>query len=402
MNANDAREMERIAQHISSLLDGLGGPAEVLDYQVQHFRAVLDGDEEAAARARRRTEVLAASLAAGSELLSVYDRALVLRNIPLARATLPGSSILWSTRPPATWRPRSPRLRSRLLPQRRSRGRCYDRREAPYPYRPTAVAPGSRGYLDRSTSTVERMARLLESNTTQTGEKNDMNSSVPNPFSERADMAAEREDERSLIADIGGEPVALTPQPDGSIKLTRRGDAMSLTAPSLSELEERFEQITGQPVDFSEAVTAEPDATVDLAAGEDAYRQWRATRAEQGIDLSLAVGQPVEWGTGEGKGHGILVEEVDTSEGIALVHTTEVIPAMGDKPAGLSPTGRTIKIDASKLRASTLSIVGENPVGPELSADLSAGDDGAMDFSDQEMEAALDDAVRRMRGGFGE
>lgn len=39
-------------------------------------------------------------------------------------------------------------------------------------------------------------------------------------------------------------------------------------------------------------------------------------------------------------------------------------------PGGLSPTGRTIKIDAAKLRASSLPIVGENPVGPELSADL--------------------------------
>jgi hypothetical protein len=35
LNPNDAAEMQQLARGIGKLLDGLGGPAEVLDYEVQ-------------------------------------------------------------------------------------------------------------------------------------------------------------------------------------------------------------------------------------------------------------------------------------------------------------------------------------------------------------------------------
>lgn len=90
---------------------------------------------------------------------------------------------------------------------------------------------------------------------------------------------------------------------------------------------------------------------------------WEMDVPEEGVDFALQPGQSVEWGEGEGIGHGIVMES-DTSTGNVNVHTCEVIERPG-RPAGLSPTGQTIKIDGSKLRRSSLKPVGETPVGPE-------------------------------------
>ena len=279
------------------------------------------------------------------------------------------------------------------------------------------------------TSTAKRLARALTGKTTTKGE--------PMEYTEAQFPGVDLSDERNLMTKIGGEPVILTPQPDGTIRLTRRSDAPSLDAASLTELTElvgnlqvinfedaalreiaenatSFADLAEQLAELSEGepedAETEEEAGVDLAAAESFYQQWRAYAAEQGVDLALSVGDAVEWGQGQGQGHGI-VQELDTAEGWAIIHTCEVIAAAGDKPAGLSPTGRTIKIEASKLRASTLPLVGENPVGPELSADLSgdvAGGGGGLlgesavdQLSEDELQAQLDKDLEAIRGGHG-
>lgn len=78
-----------------------------------------------------------------------------------------------------------------------------------------------------------------------------------------------------------------------------------------------------------------------------------------------------------------------------LVHTCEVIERPGRSPA-LSPTGRTIKVDGSKLRPSPLTAVCEEPVGPE-NASL-AGD---LDEAEVPLWASVSAALRRIRGGYG-
>ncbi len=103
----------------------------------------------------------------------------------------------------------------------------------------------------------------------------------------------------------------------------------------------------------------------------------------------------VEWGSGLGTAHGILMD-LDSGMGQALVHVAEVTTA-GGAGEQLSPTGKTIKVDASKLRPSKLRPVGEEPVGPELADDLSDDPDAGTDDSFYEK---IQRQLRRWGGGF--
>lgn len=158
-----------------------------------------------------------------------------------------------------------------------------------------------------------------------------------------------------------------------------------------------LEEDSGDGADLSDDGT---DAGADLAAGEAVYREWLGQKAAQGVDLAVAVGDAVEWGEGAGKGHGVVME-LDTSEGWVNVHTCEVIEGTGGRGPALSPTGRTIKMNGAKLRPSPLPIVGESPVGPELSADLAGSDSsGTADLTEEELIAVLDRDLTRMHGGY--
>ncbi len=232
-------------------------------------------------------------------------------------------------------------------------------------------------------------------------------------------------DGRSVAAALKGKPVILTPQPDGSIAvhehpgkppriLSMDGVWAELSAgpfvaegtPAASdgytddELVAAFEEVrTGNAPPPPEASTptaslSETDDEGDPAADltdDQLYEAWKASHeAERGVelseedaaDLALEVGQSVEWGSGQGIGHGVLME-LDSAEGKALVHTCEVVTAGGAGPQ-LSPTGTTIKLDASKLRPSALKPVGEKAVGPELSADLTDDPGVGTDADDDE------------------
>ncbi|MDP9476478.1 MAG: hypothetical protein M3R38_12480 [Actinomycetota bacterium] len=259
-------------------------------------------------------------------------------------------------------------------------------------------------------------------------------------MTEHADLS----DGRSLAAELGGKPMILTPRPDGTIAVTEnRGQpprilSMDGVWAELSagpfvaegtqaaddgsatddELFAAFEEVrTGDapaPDEQEESAASLSDATdegdpADLT-DDDLFNAWKASHAaERGVDLSetedaadlaLEIGQSVEWGTGQGTAHGILME-LDTAMGTANVHTCEVVTAGGAGPQ-LSPTGVTIKVDASKLRASSLKPVGEEPVGPELSADLADDPDvGTEDDSDETFWQKVQRGMRRAGGGFG-
>lgn len=282
------------------------------------------------------------------------------------------------------------------------------------------------------TSTAERLKRALGNNTTK-GEST---------MTEHIDLSDERLVPTRMA---GGEPAVLQPMSDGSVRVVRRSD---LAAPAvsggrsvdLSDLQAQFDELTGTRPDVGSETEAEPSEEEMVAAfeafrsGERSSEQspavdeadfsedtgktnpftdeqlidaWKAYAKEQGInlpggfsvDLTLQVGDAVEWGQGQGKGHGILME-LDTSEGNALVHTAEVIThQMGGLQ--LSPTGKTIKIDAGKLRASDLPLVGEVPIGPELSGGGPGTDDLSDDDSDETLWARIQRQMRRMGGGFG-
>lgn len=204
----------------------------------------------------------------------------------------------------------------------------------------------------------------------------------------------------SMFSELSGEPVMLTVNEDATITITRRGELERVT---VAELNSRYPDVPA--VDLADDVVDELRAEYEAAdLGDDLYRAWQRFRGEAGgeqsavavadfagdgddedvvfaswrryrqdqgmdlsddgegeagVDLTLKIGQPVQWGSGEGKGHG-LVMEVDTAEGNVVVHTCEVIDDFGSEPA-LSPTGRTIKINGSKLRPVDMPIVGERP-----------------------------------------
>ena len=295
------------------------------------------------------------------------------------------------------------------------------------------------------TSTAERLKRALGNNTAKGG----------STMTEHIDLSDERLVPTRMA---GGEPALLRPEDDGSITVLRRSD---LAIPpgswgssvDLSDLQTQFDELTGIRPDVGSEAEAEPSED-EMVAAFEAFRSggrssersgeqttaedgaefseavdfsddivvaaetnpytdeqlidaWKAYAKEQGInlpggfsvDLSLQVGDAVEWGQGQGKGHGILME-LDTSEGNALVHTAEVIThQMGGLQ--LSPTGKTIKIDAGKLRASDLPLVGEVPIGPELSGGGPGTADLSDDDSDETLWAKIQRQMRRMGGGFG-
>ncbi|MDP9475546.1 MAG: hypothetical protein M3R38_07625 [Actinomycetota bacterium] len=245
-------------------------------------------------------------------------------------------------------------------------------------------------------------------------------------------------DGRSLAAELGGRPVILTPRPDGTIVVTERcgqpprilsmdgvfaelsggpfvaeGTPFAASEPTDDELFAAFEEVrTGDAPATPETTTPTAslsetdDATDDDLTDDQLYDAWKASReAERGVelsgaddaaDLALVIGQSVEWGSGQGTGHGILME-LDSGMGQALVHVAEVVTA-GGAGEQLSPTGRTIKVDASKLRPSALKPVGEEPVGPELSADLSDDPDAGTD--DDSFYEKVQRQLRRWGGGF--
>ncbi|MDP9477296.1 MAG: hypothetical protein M3R38_16715 [Actinomycetota bacterium] len=255
-------------------------------------------------------------------------------------------------------------------------------------------------------------------------------------MTEHADLT----DGRSLAAELGGKPVILTPRPDGTIAVTENrgrpprilsmdgvwaelsgGPFVAEGTPAASdgytddELVAAFEEVrTGDapppPADVPTASLSETDDEGDPAADltdDELYEAWKASHeAERGVelseedaaDLALEVGQSVEWGSGQGIGHGVLME-LDSAEGKALVHTCEVVTAGGAGPQ-LSPTGRTIKVDAAKLRPSALKPVGEEPIGPEQDANLS-DDPGVGTEDDDSFYRRVMRQLRRSGGGFG-
>lgn len=238
-------------------------------------------------------------------------------------------------------------------------------------------------------------------------------------------------DGRSISTTLGGRPVHLTPMEDGTIALTEHPgrpprfvpmselggklvrNPFSSAAPDLGsdpspeELKDALAALRSAPAPAADeevvslSDTADEGDPADLS-DDEIYSAWeRARAAEQGIDLAessagptLKPGDAVEWGSGYGVAHGI-VQEVDTATGSANVHTAEVVEA-GGAGEQLSPTGITIKIDGAKLRKSRLKVIGEEPVGPELSGDLS-DDPGA--GTDAESDDSFFRRVMRALGG---
>ncbi|MDP9475487.1 MAG: hypothetical protein M3R38_07315 [Actinomycetota bacterium] len=247
-------------------------------------------------------------------------------------------------------------------------------------------------------------------------------------------------DERTITTKLGGKPVFLTPQPDGTIAVTEhRGQPPRILSidgvwaelsagpstaegtpaadePSDDELLAAFAEVrTGDAPATPEADASEDDVSLsetddegDPAAdlSDDAlFNAWKASHeAERGVDLAeastdaLKPGDAVEWGEGFGVGHGI-VQEVDTAEGTVNVHTCEVVTE-GGAGEQLSPTGRTIKLKGKDLRRSTLKLVGTEPLGPELSADLADDPDVGTESDDSFFERVMRQ-MRRAGGGFG-
>ncbi len=243
-------------------------------------------------------------------------------------------------------------------------------------------------------------------------------------------------DDRTITTKLGGKPVFLTPQPDGTIAVTEHPGR----PPRFASMSELAVELSGEdPVaagdDLSDAellaawqawrsgdapASDEQDAASLSETGDEGdadltddelFDAWKASHeAERGVelsgaddaaDLALVIGQSVEWGSGQGTGHGILME-LDSGMGQALVHVAEVVTA-GGAGEQLSPTGITIKVDAGKLRPSKLRPVGEEPLGPELSAsDLADDPDAGTDAdSDESFYQKVMRQMRRAGGGFG-
>ncbi|MDP9486247.1 MAG: hypothetical protein M3Q49_10790 [Actinomycetota bacterium] len=227
-------------------------------------------------------------------------------------------------------------------------------------------------------------------------------------------------DGRSLSIRLKGEPAWLTPMPGGKIAVTTH----PAEPPRITSLSDLWSEMAAHPGDgvvdltnaddgytddellaaFQEVRTGaapppdadapeddvslsdtadEGDPAADLS-DDEVYEVWRSHAEQQGFDLAeedatpaLEIGQSVEWGSGLGTAHGIL-QELDSGMGQALVHVAEVVTA-GGAGEQLSPTGKTIKVDAGELRPSKLRPVGTEPIGPELSADLADDPDAGMD-----------------------
>ncbi len=90
----DPAEAERMAQSVCSLLDELGGAAEIRELDVREFRCRLDEDDEGAERTMRRIADLAVVHSTASALLDVFSSSLRLQNPALARAALSGVQAL--------------------------------------------------------------------------------------------------------------------------------------------------------------------------------------------------------------------------------------------------------------------------------------------------------------------
>lgn len=232
-------------------------------------------------------------------------------------------------------------------------------------------------------------------------------------------------DERSLVAQLNGEAVMLTPMPDGSIRLSRRGDAVRV---SLAQLEQQFIELglgdadvnlsDDQLVEEWEAWRrGEPHGGVhggaDLAGDHDGpdigmgdsmadlsdeqvFQAWRAETMQQ-IDLALEVGDHVTWGSGQGTGYGI-IQEIHTDTGMAVVELCELT----DDDL-LSPTSKKAMKKLSDLRVTDKELVGEKRQWPELSArtaDLAGGED-LTTLTVDEIYARVAEEIGRMEGGFG-
>ncbi len=232
-------------------------------------------------------------------------------------------------------------------------------------------------------------------------------------------------DDRTITTKLGGKPVFLTPQPDGTIAITEHPGR----PPRFASMSELAVELSGEdPIalrdDLSDdellaawqawrsgdaPASDEQDAASLSETGDEGdadltddelFDAWKASHeAERGVDLAeastdaLKPGDVVEWGEGFGVGHGI-VQEVDTAEGTVNVHTCEVVTE-GGAGKQLSPTGRTIKLKGKDLRRSTLKLVGTEPVGPELSADLA--DDPGVGTDDDDDETFW----QKVRRGMG-
>ncbi len=248
-------------------------------------------------------------------------------------------------------------------------------------------------------------------------------------------------DARNIPATLRGKPVTLMPLEDGMIAM---GDAQGrpFWVGELSEVRDDLTfaaDLTDDPADGEDAdemyaawqrfrngddapetagnpedeasLSGDPDAGTDDGGfsrlTDDAiYDAWRRQyAAERGAALAetppdaLKPGDAVEWGSGFGVGHGIVME-VDAASGNVNVHACDVVSGRG---AGeqLSPTGERIKIDGSKLRRSSLKTIGTEPIGPELAGDLSDDPDvGTEDDDDASFWNKLQRQMRQMRRWF--
>lgn len=259
-------------------------------------------------------------------------------------------------------------------------------------------------------------------------------------------------DPRNIPAELRGVAVVLSPDGDGGITIAD-AHGRPFWVGDLAEVRDELKlsgdiaDLSGRRADLTDGLTDDelelyrawerfrngddaPETSTDTEdtaslSGTDAeddgftddglFAAWQQSYAdERGIDLAdlaetdetdLKPGDAVEWGSGHGVGHGIVME-VDTSNGNVNVHTCEVVTEGGAGPQ-LSPTGRTIKIDGVKLRRTSLRLIGEEPVGPErasMSADLSDElDPGVGTDSDDDATffGKVMRSLQRVGGGFG-
>lgn len=90
MKSDDVQEVLRLAEDIDAMTAGLGGADTVREWEIQGFRAELDGDDASAERALEKVRALVAHHEAASELLRTFGVALERRNMPLAHAAHAG------------------------------------------------------------------------------------------------------------------------------------------------------------------------------------------------------------------------------------------------------------------------------------------------------------------------